>query len=108
MRFVERDNATCGIAALEEKIEANAEERAGRALVDERAAKVNDGKGAWLEVPSPICRLFFYGSFSGLLEEPFTSRLPPSLGVRENGCLLPFLSLGRSVHKALQQLEAEL
>ena len=38
MRFVERDNATCGIAALEEKIEANTEECAGRALVDKRAA----------------------------------------------------------------------
>jgi len=38
VRFVERDNATCGIAALEEKIEANAEQRAGRALVNERAA----------------------------------------------------------------------
>jgi len=38
VRFIERDNATCGIAALEEKIEANAEGRAARALVDERAA----------------------------------------------------------------------
>ena len=59
MRFVKRDNATCNIAALEEKIKANAEECAGRALVDERAAKVNDGKGAWLEVPNSVCRFFF-------------------------------------------------
>ena len=36
--FVKRDNATCGIAALEEKIEANAEECAGRVLVDKRTA----------------------------------------------------------------------
>ena len=38
VHFVERDNATCDIAAFEEMIEANAQERVGRALVDKRAA----------------------------------------------------------------------
>ena len=38
VRFVKRDNATCGIAALEENIETNAEECAGRVLVDKRTA----------------------------------------------------------------------
>ena len=96
MRFVERDNATGGIAALKKKIEANAEKRAGRALVDERAAEVNDGKAAWLEVPILFCRLFFHGSFSGLLNEPFVFCFSPSLGVRE---MRLFVNFRRPVHE---------
>lgn len=38
MRFVKRDNATCGITTLEEKIEVNAEECVDRVLVDKRIA----------------------------------------------------------------------
>ena len=38
VRFVKRDNVTYGIATLEEKIEANAEECVDRALVDKRVA----------------------------------------------------------------------
>ena len=45
MRFVKCDNITSGITALEEKIEANAEERVDRTLVDERTAQINDDKG---------------------------------------------------------------
>ena len=56
----------------------------------------NDGKGSWLEVPSPLCRLFFYGSFSGFWTNHLLLASLPALGSgRVGACCLSSVLEGR-------------
>ena len=100
MRFVKRDNAACGIAALEENFEANAEECAGRALVDKGWLR-----STMLRVPGLKSQTLSADCFSMDFSWAFwTNHLLlaclPALVSGKVGPCYHFLSLGRSVHEA--------
>ena len=86
VRFVKRDNATCGIAALEEKIEANAEECAGRALADCLSAGIRSAPQLYASSAIHICR-------NTKLSRLGCDRLSPRSNVRLAVYSPPILSL---------------